>query len=82
MRTRRVQEYNRNLQDYITNNSYYETIHQEDYKLQDSMNDPIAFAAKDGIDTLYYGQAMRDADRKNFIDAMVKEVKDNVDRKH
>ena len=79
MRTRRVREKNRK---YVSYNSYFDALHQEDFKLQDKMTDPIAFSAKDGIDTLHYGQAMRAADKKNFIGAMVKEVDDHVRRKH
>ena len=82
MRTRRVRERNRNFRDYQAYSLYFDILHQEDYKLQDSMLDPIAFAAKDGRDTLHYGQAMRAHDKRNFIQAMVKEVEDHVSRKH
>lgn len=82
MSTRRVRERSRKLKDYVSFSSYYEALHQEDYRLQDEMDDPIAFAAKDGEDTLHYGQAMRAEDRRDFIEAMVKEVEDHVRRKH
>ena len=78
MRTRRVRERNRNLNDVVTYSSYFDALHQEDYKLQEDMEDPIAFAAKDGIDVLHYGKAIRASDKQNFIEAMVKEVGDHV----
>jgi hypothetical protein len=53
MTTRRVRERNRNLNDFVTYSSYFDALHQEDYKLQDDMEDPIAFAAKNGTDVLH-----------------------------
>ena len=54
----------------------------EQYIIQNKMDDPIAFASKDGIDMLHYGQAMKADNRNNFVTAMIKEVKDHVDREH
>ena len=82
MNTRRTRERNRNLQDFVVYNSYYDAIHQEDYKLHDDMSDHIAFASKDGIDVFHYGQAMMADDENSFVEAMVKEVEDYVSRKH
>ena len=80
MRTRRVRERNHNLQNYVVHNAYYIFIHQKYYRPKDSMGDPLVFSAKDGIDTLHYVQAMRTTNKRNFIDTMVKEVKELVDR--
>ena len=46
------------------------------------MLDPIAFALKDGLDVLHYGQVMRASDKNNCAEAMAKEVEDHVHLKH
>ena len=46
---------------------YYDALHQDDYNIQDSMSDPIAFMGKKGhSDTLYYHQAMAAPDKIKF----------------
>jgi hypothetical protein len=62
--------------------AYYDALHQEDYRIQDDMINPIAFLAKTDADTMYYHQAMRAPDRKQFVEAMVKEFNDHCDRGH
>jgi hypothetical protein len=58
-------------------------MHEEDYKLQDMMNDPIAFLSQHGDpDTMYFHQAMRQPDRDEFIKALVKEINDHIINKH
>ena len=48
----------------------------------DDMNDPIAFAAKTGKDTLYYHQAMKAKDSRQFQEAMQMEIDDHSKYKH
>ena len=48
----------------------------------DDMADPIAFAAKSGKDTLYYHQAMRAQDLRQFEEAMQEEIDDHTKYKH
>lgn len=62
--------------------SYFEAMHEEEYRLQDEMADPIAFLAKTGQDTMYFDEAMRQPDRKQFIKAVIKEVNDHIKGKH
>jgi len=38
---------------------YYEALHEEAFKLQDDMAEPIGFKASSDPDTMYYHQAMR-----------------------
>ena len=57
-------------------------MHEEDYALQDGMDDRIAFKAIGDPDTMCYHQAMRAPDRRQFVGAMIKEVEDHVQRKH
>ena len=46
------------------------------------MDDPIAFKASGDPDSMHYHQAMRAPDKGHFINAMIKEVEDHVQRKH
>jgi heat shock protein HspQ len=45
-----------------------------EYALQERMSDPIAYAASADKDTMYMHQAMKQPDKKQFIQAMVDEV--------
>ena len=62
--------------------SYYDALHQDDYKLQDEMVEPISFLAKTDSDTMYYHQAMAAHDKNEFLNAMVKEYNDHAKRGH
>jgi hypothetical protein len=43
--------------------AYYDAMHEDDYKMQDDMMDPIAFLAHTSDpDTMYYHQAMKQPD--------------------
>ena len=46
------------------------------------MDDTIAFKASGDPDSMHYHQAMRAPDKGHFINAMIKEVEDHVQRKH
>ena len=61
---------------------YYESMRQDDYKLQIELEDPIAFLASTTKDILYYHQAMEAPDRKEFQRAMHNEFNDHTARKH
>ena len=54
----------------------------EEYRLQESMRDPIAFAASNDKDTMYVDQAMRAPDCKQFLKAMVDEVEAHTNNGH
>ena len=62
--------------------AYFDAFHEEDYKIQEDMDDPIAFKASADPDTMCYHQAMRAPDKGHFVTAMIKEVEDHVQRKH
>jgi hypothetical protein len=47
---------------------------EAEYDLQERMSDPIAYAASADKDTMYMHQAMKQPDKKQFIQAMVDEV--------
>ena len=62
--------------------SYYEALHQDDFKLQDDLSDPITFLATTDGDILHYGQAMKAQDRDQFKRAIQKEFTDHNDLHH
>ena len=62
--------------------AYYDAMHQEDYKIQDKMKDPISFAASSDPDTLYWHQAMKQPDAEEFRKAAIKEFNDHCEKKH
>ena len=66
----------------ITCSSYYEAMYEDDYELQDQMNDPIAFLATANKDTFYYHEAMKAPDRDEFLTAMQKEFDSHVEKEH
>ena len=66
----------------VVDDAYYDALHQEDYRIQEEMTNPFSFAASSDPDTMYYHQAMRQPDKKEFVKAMVKEFNDHCDRGH
>ena len=62
--------------------TYCDAQHQDDYLIQDAMIDPISFAAKSDPDTMYYHQAIREPDCRQFIYAMVDELNEHIKRGH
>ena len=61
---------------------YYESLHEDDYKLQEDMLDPIVFKASADKDTMYYHQAMKVPDKAEFVQAIVREINDHVEGNH
>ena len=66
----------------VTMSDYYCSLHEDDYRIQDELTNPIAFLAKADEDTMYFHQAMAAPDKHQFIKAIVKEVNDHIDREH
>ena len=66
----------------LVEESYYYCMHQEDYKIQDLMMNPIAFQGTSDPDTMYWSQAMREPDALEFKKAAIKEFNDRSDREH
>ena len=62
--------------------TYYDALHQNDYLIQDELQDPIYFQDQLDKDTLYYNQVMKANDKKEFQRAMKKEFNAHSDRKH
>ena len=65
-----------------TYSAYYDAHHQDNYLLQDSMTDPISFAAKTDPHSMYYHQAIREPNCRQFINTMVDELNDHIKRGH
>jgi hypothetical protein len=66
----------------ITFSAYYDAMHEADYLLQDEMMNPVAFITFSNQDTMYFHQAMKAPDRKQFTQAIIKEVNDHIENKN
>ena len=53
---------------------YYESMHQDSYKIQDNMQDPMVYLANYDLDTMYFDQKMKHPYRKEFLNAAIIEV--------
>jgi hypothetical protein len=47
--------------------SYYDVLHEDDYRIQDNMKGPVAFMSSTDEDTMYYDQAMKAPDKKTSL---------------
>ena len=54
----------------------------QDYEIQESLTDPVAFAASSNPDIMYMHEALKAPDRDQFIEAMKREVEDHEKRNH
>jgi hypothetical protein len=66
----------------VTFLAYYEAMHEDDYLLQDEMMNPVAFMASSNQDAMYFHQAMKALDQKQFTQAIIKEVNDHIKNKN
>ena len=57
-------------------------MHQDDYKIQEDMQDPLVYLASSDPDTIYFDQAMKEPDRKEFLNAAIREVNSHCELKH
>ena len=48
------------VQEEQDNQKYYEAMHQDNYKIQDYMQDPFAYLASYDPDTVYFDQEMKE----------------------
>jgi hypothetical protein len=62
--------------------AYYDVLHEDDYRIQDDMKDPVAFMSSTDEATMYFDQSMKAPDKQNFVEAIVKEVNDHITSKH
>ena len=62
--------------------AYYESMHEDDYNLQNELEDPIAFLVSTANDILYYHQAMKAPDCNEFQRAIHKEFNDHTVRQY
>jgi hypothetical protein len=59
-----------------------QAMHKDDYLLHDEMMNPVAFMASSNQDTMYFHQAMKAPDQKQFMKAIIKEVNDHINNKN
>jgi hypothetical protein len=62
--------------------SYYDALHEDDYRIQDDMRDPVTFISATNKYTTYYDQATRAPERQYFVEVVVKEVSIHITSKH
>lgn len=62
--------------------AYYDVQHQEDYRLQDEMDDHVSFLVRSMGDIIYFHQATKAPDRRKFSEAIVKELNSHIENKH
>ena len=61
---------------------YYLAYHEDDYRIQDQMMDPISFKATSDPDTMYWHQAMKQPDADKFLEAAAKEFNSHHENAH
>ena len=61
---------------------YYEAMHQDDYKIQDGMQDPLAYLDSSDTDTMYFDKVMKQPYRKEFLNAEIREINSHFQLKH
>ena len=61
---------------------YYLAYHEDDYRIQDAMKDPISFKATSDPDTMYWHQAMKQPDADKFLQAAAKEFNSHHENNH
>jgi hypothetical protein len=65
------------VQEGYAEEEYYDALHEDEYRVQDEMTDPIAFLAKTEEGKMYFHQAMKAPDSDEFVKAIVKEMNDH-----
>ena len=79
----RVRRLTRRLQDAIEHRALSSTLTlQEDMESSIETTNPIAMLSTTNKDTMYYHQAMQQEDAPEFVNAMINEINDHVNRKH
>ena len=56
--------------------------HTDHLSIQDRMRHPVAFLAEMCGDIMYFGQEIKQTDRKQFVEAIVKEVNGHVENQN
>ena len=69
-------------QDQQEDQQYYEAMHQDYYKIQDYMQDPLAYLSSSDPDMMYFDQAMKQPDCKEFLNVAIREVNSHCEHKH
>ena len=57
-------------------------MHQDDYEIQDDIQDPLAYPASSNPATMYFDKSMRQPDRKEFLNASIRDVNIQCKLKH
>jgi hypothetical protein len=60
----------------------WEVYHDDSYKIQDEMENPMAFVASTNPNIMYLDEAMRQPDKAQSQQAMIKEVETDTENGH
>ena len=58
-----------------------DALEDEEYRVQNMLANPLAYAASRDPDTMYVDQALKAPDKKEFLKAMQKEVEAHTEKK-
>ena len=57
-------------------------MHKYDLRMQENMLNPISFNTRNNVDNLYYHQAIKAPNKREFQKAIIKEVNVHIEQKH
>ena len=57
-------------------------MQQDNCRIQDNMKDPVVYLESSEPDTMYFDQDMRKPERKEFINATIREVSSHCELNH
>ena len=57
-------------------------VQEQQYELQQKLDNPIAFMASTDPDTMYYHQAMKEPNREHFKESVHKKIEDHEHNHH
>ena len=60
-------------------NDYYDAMHEDDLMMQEDMLNTIVFATSNNADNLYYRQAMKARNARDFQKEIIKEVNAHIE---
>ena len=57
-------------------------MYQDEYNIQDDIQDPLAYLYRSDLDTIHFDQSMKELDRKEFINSAIRGVNRHCEMKH
>ena len=57
-------------------------MHEDNLRIQEEMMNPISFVARNNTKNIYYHQAMKATDAREFTKSIIKELNTHTERNH